>query len=112
MIHNNSHINVENIGGNTDQEGLLCHTDNNVIVTGGWYYPNGSRIPDLNQTQNNYSLIASTFYSSISESAIRLFYHGPVPALTGGKFCCQILDKEGSNVSQCVTVGKQLKFKC
>ena len=120
-IHNNSHINIDDIGGNNDQEALLCHTDNVNCCTrehtdsqrdeealGEWYYGNGSMVSFVDGTidndSRNDSFINSNFFASSGQSVIRLFYRGS--SINGGKFCCRIPDKAGLNHVQCVHIGK------
>ena len=110
--YNNSLIDINDIGGNTDQEALLCHTDNtnccgtqqSIIgrVLGKWYYPDGIPVDNIgaNQTDNHY------FLASRSQSVIRLF-HGASAPTERGCFCCELPDHHGSNQTLCVNSGKK-----
>ena len=119
IFYNNSHIDIKNIGRDTDQEALLCHTDNTNCcgteqttdgkVKGEWYYPNGSRVLSINDIHDNYrqyedSNIASIFLTNRSQSVVRL-YHGGNPTKKG-QFCCEIPDHQETNQTLCVSIGK------
>ena len=111
-VYNNSLIDINAIGGNTDQETLLCHTDNTNCcgtqqsidgrVLGEWYYPDGIPVDNIraNQTDNHY------FSASRSQSVIRLFHMVLVHPLKGC-FCCELPDRHGSNQILCVNIGKK-----
>ena len=116
-VYNNSYINVNDIGGNTDREALLCHTENtNCCGTQGgralgeWHYPNGSAVNSIvdndssrgiNGSYNNY------FLASMSQTTLRLF-HGGAPT-ERGCFCCIVYksDDQGSDQTLCVNLGKK-----
>ena len=122
-IHNNSRVEVKDIGRDTDQEALLCHTDNTNCcgteqtmggrVKGEWYYPNGRRILSINEIPDNYSQyesnLSSNFLTNRFQSVIRL-YHGGNPS-EEGRFCCEIPDHKEMNQTLCVTIGKNC-FPC
>ena len=117
-IFNNSYVEVKDIGRDTDQEALLCHTDNTNCcgaeqtmggrVKGEWYYPNGSRVLSINDIYDNYSQfesnLSSNFLTHRSRSVVRLYRDGNPSE--GGQFCCEIPDHQEVNQTLCVTIGK------
>ena len=111
-LYNNSHVNVNDIGGDTDREALLCHTENidcctGVRALGEWLYPNGSAVNSVAEIDSNHELNRSNinqFLASWSQSSLRLFHVG-VPT-ERGCFCCVIPDGLGLDQTMCVNLGK------
>ena len=116
-IYNNSYINVNDIGGNTAGEALLCHIENTDCcgTQGGrplseWYYPNGSALNSIADNDSNHEINGSNNYFSAtrSQSILRLFRDGA--PTERGCFCCVIpeSDDQGSDQTLCVNLGKKV----
>ena len=74
---------------------------------GEWYYPNGSAVDSIAETDNNHEVNGSKinyFLASRSQSSLRLFRAGA--PTERGCFCCVIPDGQGLDQTMCISLGK------
>ena len=94
---NNSEVNITNIG-STDEESLLCITDNTGCcgrIIGEWYFPNRSTV----RTEGE----GGSFYKNRGPHVVRLHRRHNVMMPTG-LFCCEVPDAEKVTQRVCITV--------
>ena len=102
----NSQVAIDTIG-ETDDEALICKTDNarccrgsDGLAAGEWRFPNGDVVPRRADFDTSVP-----FVSSRDTGALRLHRRGSVSGPTGS-YCCVIPDNTGVDVTFCVQLGK------
>ena len=123
-IYNNSKINLDDIGGSRDDEALQCHTDlvsccdneltENASALAEWYYPNGSKVSSVDRgiddsnNVNDTHFSSGVFFTSRSQSVIRLLASRGTGSTEIGQYCCKIQDQYGSSQTLCANLGKYI----
>ena len=98
-IANNGYVDYDDIGDNSDQRGLLCHTPRGDCCLnsgqGNWYFPDGSEIQSF---LVNGGLAGAPFFAiGRGASKVRLYRVNSYssPPSQRGRFYCRIPDDVG-----------------
>ena len=113
-IPNNSYVLTSDIG--THDAALHCNTDRSDccrasdnpdgVVQGQWYYPDGGEVRSFTQESMSLPGDLDFFSRDRVEGAVRLSRFGIPPEVNRGRFCCEIPDDSGSNVTIYVSIGE------
>ena len=112
IIPNNSHVLASDIGmvrGILDTGSIHCNTDRSdccrASAQGHWYFPDGTQLRSFTQEDAANTEPARNFFArSRATGIVRLSRWGDPPQR--GRFCCEIPNASGDNVTLYVNIGE------